>query len=79
MTKEKWWIYGLEIVAGLALGLLGLLDLGSQKIAFTSKGDQVNIVGGNSMMDVVDANWSIAIIVLVYTAVNVAAHVSANS
>lgn len=75
-------IHGLWVVAGLALALLGLLDIGTPDVLDTHNiqaafdGDveaahhqrPVNILLGN--------NWLIAVVMVVYTMVNIATVVS---
>jgi hypothetical protein len=77
MTLEKQLIYGLQITAGVGLGLLGFLNLGSQKI-FLQRDANINesvLAGGNDMVDIVGRNWAIAVVVLVYSFVNIFDHV----
>jgi hypothetical protein len=64
---------GFSCLMGLALGLLGLLVIGGEKVRLTDEGD---VVGGNRMAALVRSNWSMAVVVFVYSFVTVAQHVS---
>jgi hypothetical protein len=59
-------IHAWQIAGGLALCLLGLLGLGSRSVWFdTSRSIQY----GNALYRLVAANWGIAVVFLVYAAV----------
>ncbi len=59
-------IHAWRIAGGLALCLLGLLGLGSRSVWFdTSRSIQY----GNALYRLVAANWGIAVVFLVYAAV----------